>query len=108
MRPRAGNLHLPCSIRSVDYKHVPRRWMKQDTFKALHIVIDIENGHLKNYWLMWQALFSAQSAMPSGSLTSQLHPVGLKICPCSRPFRNLVLDEKNDNVKAKIEEPDLG
>ena len=57
---------------------------------------------------MWQALFSAQSAMPSGSLTSQLHPIGLKICPCSRPFRNLVPDEKNDNVKAKIEEPDLG
>ena len=60
---------------------------------------------------MWQALFSAQSAMPSGSLTSQLHPVGLKICPCSRPFRNLVPDEKKIimcDKKAKIKEPDLG
>ena len=99
MRPRAGNLHLPCSIRSVDYKHVPRRWMKQDTFKALHIVIDIENGHLKNYWLMWQALFSAQSAMPSGSLTSQLHPVGLKICVLVQGrFVIWCLMKKNDNV----------
>ena len=57
---------------------------------------------------MWQALFSAQSAMPSGSLTSQLHPVGLKICVLVQGrFVIWCLMKKNDNVKAKIEEPDL-